>query len=148
MKKEYFFRYDNIKNFKTIKENLVDYMRDLAVNKVSFKVEISEISKKPTNQQRAYYFAVVLPYIKKASESDGNDLSIDELDYLLRDMLNFKEELKSPFDGFTRARIKSLSNSKGDKKETVDYIDKCINWAGEFYGIEIPSPYVTGYYDE
>lgn len=150
---KFFFKYENKKNWKAIWVAFKDYISELGKHKKDFYIEIKTHKVSPTTRQRAYYYGVVLPIIKKAMEKDGNiikskkgkDDIIRKLDRTLREIVGFQEIDYNLITNKPSIRIKSLSDMSGDKNETIDYLIKLIIWAEEFWEIKIPRPELRGY---
>lgn len=108
-----------------------------------FQVEIKKVKKNPTNEQRAYYFGVVLPIIRSAAAEQGNHYpNIDKLDddirEVIKDEFSLFVEHHNKLTGKTETKPISLSNIKGDKEIVWKYIESVILWAERWYNIEIP----------
>jgi hypothetical protein len=95
----------------------------------------------PSDNQRAYYFGVVLPTIQEYFKSQGNYMSISELDENIRGAIaeefGLIREETNLITGEVEKRRFTLS-SAGNKKEVAKYIDAVILWAARDYNIEIP----------
>jgi hypothetical protein len=107
--------------------------------------KILAIMKKPTVSQRGYYWAVVIPTIRKAAAEQEQHFKSDEhvhsvLKNILMEEHSLYEELMNPITGEIYKECFSISDAKGSKANTAKFIDTVINWAAGFYGIEIPSP--------
>ena len=112
--------------------------------KGDFEIEIRPLKKKPSQNQRAYYFGVVLPTIRAAAaNNEMHYKSVDELDQdireIMKDEYSLYTEVKNNITGKTEIRAISLSNIKGNKDVVRKYIDSVILWAEGFFLIEIPS---------
>lgn len=111
-----------------------------------FKVEIKELKKEPSQNQRAYYFGVVLPAIRiAAANQEMHYKSIDDLDQDIRQIMKDEHslylEVKNNITGKMETRAISLSNIKGNKEMVRKYIDRVIMWAESYFLIEIPTYY-------
>jgi hypothetical protein len=104
-----------------------------------FKI-VFGIATKPTDEQRGYYWSVVLPTIQEHFKKEGNFIKEMDLHEAIKDCLEQEEGLTTekvnPITGEVyQARI-TISNA-GNKKDTARYIDAVIRWASG-YGIYIP----------
>lgn len=139
------FNQDNTGNWIQISSNLVRNLSIIIENtKKDFEVEIRPLKKKPSQNQRAYYFGVVLPAIRiAAANQEMHYKSVDELDQdirqIMKDEYSLYIEAKNNITGKTEMRAISLSNIKGNKDMVRKYIDSVILWAESFFLIEIPS---------
>lgn len=112
--------------------------------KGDFEVEIRPLKKKPSQNQRAYYFGVVLPVIRlAAANQEMHYKSVEALDQdireIMKDEYSLYSEVKNNITGKTEIRSISLSNIKGNKDMVRKYIDSVILWAESFFLIQIPS---------
>jgi hypothetical protein len=139
----FFFRQQNKENLLEIRASVGKeltrryndpYMDD-------FKLTLSPASL-PTQNQRAYYFGVVLPIIQEYLKEQGNYIEdINELDKDIRgaisDEYGLFKEVTNTISGKTERRYLTLS-SAGNKKEVSKYIDAVIMWAAKDLMLEIP----------
>ena len=95
----------------------------------------------PSDNQRAYYFGVVLPIIQEYLKEQGNYIKATELDADIRgaisDEYGLFKEVTNTISGKTEKRYLTLSNA-GNKKEVSKYIDAVIMWAAKDLMLEIP----------
>ena len=95
----------------------------------------------PSDNQRAYYFGVVLPIIQNYLKKQGNYIKAIELDADIRgaisDEYGLFKEVTNAINGKTEKRYLTLSNA-GNKKEVSKYIDAVIMWAAKDLELEIP----------
>ena len=156
MTKPFIFRQLNKTNWDTIRNRAVatlDRIIERAKSgeiKKDFKVGIDNLKEEPTDNQRAYYWAVVLPLINTRLLEDGNyygDLSMlhEDIKEAIKDEFGLYIEVKNKITSKIEKRVISLSNKRGDKETTRKYIEAVIDWAGKFYGLDIPSPYFKIY---
>lgn len=134
-----------IEKYCETKKDVVDF---LGIVSTSFPFTlIANLGKKTTNPMRAYYFGVILPYIKdwnkiqdtplfyKAGSKEIAEENIDNIDYMLR--LAFYYELIYTNKETVR-KPKTLS-FKGDREEVLKYIDTVKNHFATL-GLYIPEP--------
>lgn len=103
----------------------------------------------PTSSQRGYYWGVVIPAIKKAAEQNGQFHESDQalhcdIKQALKDNCGIYAERVSKITGEVYREIISISDEKGNKEDTAKFINTVINWAADFYGIEIPEANFAG----
>lgn len=105
--------------------------------------KILGMEKKPSNNQRGYYWDIVIPTIRRAAAEQGQHFKNDEelhsnLKQLMMENYSLYEEKVNLFTGKVYKEGFSVSNEKGNKANTAKFIDTVINWAAEFYGVQIP----------
>lgn len=105
-----------------------------------FKITFSPDSN-PSDEQRGYYWGVVIPTIQEHFKNEGNFIKTMDLHEAIKDVIEDEEGLKTektnPITGeIYQGRI-TISNN-GSKKDAVKYIDAVIRWAATEYGIVIP----------
>lgn len=144
----FIFKQENRYNWETITTTLNQAIwntkENYRKNLKSFKVEIKELKKEPSQNQRAYYFGVVLPAIRiAAANQEMHYKNVDELDQdireIMKDEYSLYSEVKNNITGKIETRSISLSNIKGNKEMVRKYIDTVIMWAESYFLIEIPS---------
>jgi hypothetical protein len=94
----------------------------------------------PSDEQRGYYWGVVLPTIQEHFKKQGNFIKQQELHEAIKDVIEDEEGLKmekvNPITGeIFKARL-TISNA-GNKADVAKYIDAVIRFAAG-YGIDIP----------
>jgi hypothetical protein len=94
----------------------------------------------PSDNQRGYYWGVVLPIIQEHFKKEGNFIAQQDLHELIKDAIENQEGLKTekvnPITGeIYQARI-TISNA-GNRADVAKYIDAVIRFAAG-YGINIP----------
>jgi hypothetical protein len=98
----------------------------------------------PTDSQRGYYWSVVIPTIRKGAELQGHCFSSDkELHAVIQNTMmdhGCYLEILNPMTGEVIKAPLSVSNDKGDKKNTTKFIETVVNWGSEYFSIEIPEP--------
>ena len=94
-----------------------------------FWIELKSVKEWHSDQQRSYYFGVVVDLLAKNSGDTKEDMH----QILKRLFLSRKEER------FGRQILIAGSTRLLSKGEFAEYITKCINLATEF-GVYIPSP--------
>jgi len=152
MKHLFIFRQLNKDRWAEIRQHLNYKLSDLmrqshyTIFDDDFEVEIRSLKKEPSDNQRAYYFGVVLPTIAKglkegdyAYYTDMKDLDND-IKLAVMDRFDLCTKREDKLSKKTVIEPISLSNIKGDKELIQKFIDAVILIAGEFYGIEIPAP--------
>ena len=148
---KFFFRVSNKHNWTLIRDNftrkLNEVIREASLDKGrDFQIEIAPVKKAPSSNQRAYYFAVILPAINEHLKNEGSYYSdLAKLDADIRDAIKdefglYREETNK-ITGTTYRTLISLSNAKGERGETKKYIEAVLTWAASFMGLEIPNPY-------
>lgn len=99
----------------------------------------------PTNDQRGYYRAVILPTIQKYFKREGNFIELDQLDADIKGAISKEfgliREVENKVTGKVEKRYISLSNGRGTKTEVRMYIEAVLCWAARDHGLDIPSPY-------
>tara|TARA_R110000822_G_scaffold6177_1_gene26112 strand:- start:1775 stop:2209 length:435 start_codon:yes stop_codon:yes gene_type:complete len=143
MNRKFFFKQENRHNWKSIIRN---FQLALGETKKDVEVEIKEMKKKPTQNQRAYYFGVVLVSIRNAAANQGMHYSsVEALDndirQIMKDEYSLYIEVQNQMTGKTETRAISLSEIKGDLVLVRKYIETVVFWAAEFFGVEIPLLY-------
>ena len=137
---KFLFRISNKHNWTAIYNKIIENQEE------DFELEKRPLKKQPTSNQRAYYFAVILPAINEHLKNEGNyypDLARLDADIrdAIKDEFGLYREEENKLTGKTYKTLISLSNAKGDRGETRKYIEAVLSWAASFYGLEIPSPY-------
>lgn len=140
-KRVFIFQEANQTNLMTIRANVgkeIDRRLKASVFE-DFKISFAMASK-PSDEQRGYYWSVVLPTIQEHFKKEGNFIKEMDLHEAIKDCLETEEGLTTekvnPITGEVyQARI-TISNA-GNKKDTAKYIDAVIRWASS-YGIYIP----------
>ena len=143
MGKKFFFKQENRHNWNIIFQNLKLFISETGKD---IEIEPKEIAKKPTQNQRAYYFGAILPLVRNAAANQGMHYSsVEALDNdireIMRDEYSLYIESKNLITGKIENKAISLSNIKGDKELTKRYIETVVFWVGEFFGVEIPLLY-------
>lgn len=130
------------------KDNLMDIRANVGkeltrrINKPNFddfKLMLVPASA-PSDNQRGYYWGVVLPTIQEHFKKEGNFIAQQDLHEAIKDAIEDQEGLKTekvnPITGeIYQARI-TISNA-GNKADVAKYIDAVIRFAAG-YGIDIP----------
>ena len=106
-----------------------------------FKVVFAP-AKTPSDNQRAYYWGVVIPTIQEHFKKEGNFIPQEELHEAIKDVLEKEEglfiEKISPITGEVYKTRLTISNA-GNKADAIKFIDAVIRFAAG-YGIVIPEP--------
>jgi hypothetical protein len=148
---KFFFRVSNKHNWTVIRDNFTKKLNEI-IREASlaegrdFQIELAPVKKAPTQNQRAFYFSVILPAINEHLRNEGSFYSdLARLDADIRDAIKdefglYREE-ENKLTGKTYKTLISLSNAKGDRGETRKYIEAVLCWAASFCGINIPNPY-------
>ena len=138
----FFFRQENKDNLLEIRANVGKEItrRNSDPYFDDYKILFAPVSA-PSDNQRAYYFGVVLPIIQEYFKDQGNFIKINELDESIREAISDEyglyNEVANLITGKIEKRRMTLS-SAGNKKEVSKYIDAVIMWAAKDYGLEIP----------
>ena len=145
---KYFFYRDSKPAMKAIYENMRTQLKEMLMSQ-DVCLELKKAGKQPSDQQRGYYWAVVLPAIKKGLYELGNDhyQDLNDIHILMKDELGYYDlrEIKIKENMMNVKKYKSVGNEKGDKADTSIYIDACIMWASTNLGIVIPEADRFGY---
>ena len=104
-----------------------------------FKVILAP-AKAPSDNQRSYYWGVIIPTIQEHFKKEGNFIPRDDLHEAIKDVLEKEEDLRtekiSPITGEVYKTRLTISNA-GNKNDVVKYLNAVIRWAAG-YGIDIP----------
>jgi hypothetical protein len=137
----FFFRQSNKDNLMEIRASVGKELtrRINEPNFDDFKLMLVPASA-PSDNQRGYYWGVVLPTIQKHFKKEGNFIAEQDLHEAIKDAIEDQEGLKTekvnPITGeIYQAKI-TISNA-GNKADVVKYIDAVIRFAAG-YGIDIP----------
>jgi hypothetical protein len=101
---------------------------------------IMAILKQPTEDQRGYYWGVIIPTIQEHFKKEGNFIKEKELHQSIKHILSQEEGLNvQKVNSITGEVYKDpiTLSSAGNKKESLQYIEAVIVWASS-YGIYIP----------
>jgi hypothetical protein len=138
----FFFRQSNKENLTEIRASVGKELtkRISEPNFDDFKLMLVPASA-PSDNQRGYYWGVVLPTIQEHFKKEGNFIAQQDLHEAIKDAIEDQEGLKTekvnPITGeIYQAKI-TISNA-GNKADVARYIDAVIRFAAG-YGIEIPS---------
>jgi len=139
----FFFRQSNKDNLMDIRasvgKELTKRINDPYFD--DFKVVFAP-AKSPSDNQRAYYWGVVIPTIQEHFKKEGNFIQQEVLHESIKDVLEQEEglfiEKISPITGEVYKARLTISNA-GNKADAIKFIDAVIRWANG-YGIEIPDP--------
>jgi len=105
----------------------------------NFKVSFGS-DNPPSDEQRGYYFGIVLPTIQEHFKAEGNFMKIEVINEAIKECLKEEEGLTServnPITGEAYQGQITISNA-GNKAETMKYIDAVIRFAAG-YGIIVP----------
>lgn len=137
----FFFRKSNKDNLMEIRASVGKELtrRINEPNFDDFKLMLVPVSA-PSDNQRGYYWGVVLPTIQEHFKKEGNFIAIQDLHEAIKDAIENEEGLKTekvnPITGeIYQARL-TISNA-GNKADVAKYIDAVIRFAAG-YGISIP----------
>ena len=137
----FFFRQSNKDNLMEIRASVGKELtrRINEPNFDDFKLMLVPASA-PSDNQRGYYWGVVLPTIQEHFKKEGNFIAQQDLHEAIKDAIENEEGLKTekvnPITGeIYQARI-TISNA-GNKANVAKYIDAVIRFAAG-YGIDIP----------
>lgn len=94
----------------------------------------------PSDNQRGYYWGIVLPTIQDHFKKEGNFIAQQDLHEAIKDAIEDEEGLRAekvnPITGEVYQARLTISNA-GNKADVAKYIDAVIRWAAG-YGIDIP----------
>jgi hypothetical protein len=137
----FFFRQSNKENLMEIRASVGKELtrRISEPNFDDFKLMLVPASA-PSDNQRGYYWGVVLPTIQEHFKKEGNFIPQQDLHEAIKDAIEDQEGLKmEKVNRITgeiyQARI-TISNA-GNKADVAKYIDAVIRFAAG-YGIDIP----------
>ena len=137
----FFFRQSNKENLMEIRASVGKELtrRISEPNFDDFKLMLVPASA-PSDNQRGYYWGVVLPTIQEHFKKEGNFIPQQDLHEAIKDAIEDQEGLKmEKVNRITgeiyQARI-TISNA-GNKADAAKYIDAVIRFAAG-YGIDIP----------
>jgi hypothetical protein len=129
-------------------ENILDARKSFILSNEKFlkgdwEDEIKPEKKKPTDNQRGYYYAVILPALLNHFGSEGGiqKLHNDIKNQIADEFGLFTIETNSITGEQYKENI-SLSDSKGDRDSVRKFIDAVLLWAARDYGVVIPNPYL------
>jgi hypothetical protein len=99
------------------------------------EVTVKKASKAKSSRANRYYWGVVVECCRQGMEAlDGNQWSAEEAHELLKQRCNAKE-LKA---GLNVVLVgKTTKGMEAD--EFIQYIDRCIKWIYDIFGIVVPS---------
>jgi hypothetical protein len=140
-KRVFIFQKANQANLMTIRGNVgkeIDRRMKAEVFE-DFKVSFA-MATKPSDEQRGYYWSVVLPTIQEHFKKQGNFMKEMDLHDAIKNCIEEEEGLTTeklnPITGEVYQSKITISNA-GNKKDTAKYIDAVIRWSSS-YGIDIP----------
>lgn len=116
----------------------VKFVTALIVNFAGCKIKltIEKIYPDKTKQQTAYYFAVVIPFcIQGIEETWGEKFTLNQAHLMLKENFLYYTKVNEHTGEIIKIP-KSLSEC--DIIETIDYIESCIKFIGEWFGIAVP----------
>lgn len=118
------------------RQRLHDYIDKLA-GKVC-KVTIERVQKRRSNQANAYYWGVVVQAFSQFLKDQGEWYTDEEV----HEMFKFKFLRRSVVNKKTGEVVSeiTLSTSKLSTSEFAEYLDRCIVWLNDMFGIHVPSP--------
>ena len=100
------------------------------------KLTIEKIYPKKTNKQTAYYFAVVIPFcIQGIDETWGEAYTEQQAHIMLKENFLYTTKVNESTGEIIKLP-KSLADC--DILEAIEYIDKCVAFIAEWFGIEVP----------
>jgi hypothetical protein len=146
-----YFSWENKDKWGLIWQTLLDILKVFKQSKKDFEISIDYKKQTPTNSQRAYYWAVVVPTVRKRLVSLGNaDYSKDVqglmTDTLLRKQTGFYKVKKTKLKGKEVSFVcYNTTSNAGEKEEVKEFIDACIRWSVEMLDLDIPSAQKMGY---
>ena len=107
------------------------------------KVAVKSVATK-TKEQLGYYYAVVLPAIQQELRSQGNEMSLAEINQMLNEMFFYEVKTVSWIgkDGvqYIHQLKQPRSKSGATKDEFAYYLDQVIRWANTELGVYIEPP--------
>lgn len=148
-------------NYQVEISNLFNKCRELLVDSLGLKegfiilfvrkkTELAErvlaMTQQPSDDQRGYYWGVVLPTIQEHFKKEGNFIKEQDLHEAIKEVVAKEEGLSvekvNPITGEVYKKPITISNA-GNKKEVLLYIDAVIRFAAG-YGIEVPEANFAG----
>lgn len=111
-------------------------MSELAAGE--YTMEMRKYIKKRSNQQNAYYWAVVVPMIKEGLVNNGYDeiQDLDDAHEVIKELF-FRKTIFSTQSGELE---RTVSTTKFSTTEFAEKIDAILKWAFTFLGVTIPLP--------
>lgn len=134
-----YFKPENRHNWKAILDNVKKKILEMG----ECELELRKIKKKPSDNQRGYYFSVILPVLLNHFGSEGgiDKLHEDIKSHIVDEFGLFTIETNS-ITGEEYKKPISLSDSKGDRENVRKFIEAVLLWASRDYGVIIPDPYI------
>jgi hypothetical protein len=94
----------------------------------------------PTESQRGYFFASVLPCFQRGYyEQNAEWLSQEQAFLMIKLQCNYKEIVNEKTGEFMRVPL-STSNQNFDIIDEIEFIEKCILFIEEWYDMAVPPP--------
>lgn len=143
MEKKTFYLYKQDKHLHAnILRNISNMIRENLLQE-DICVEIKKAKKEASSRQRGYLWGVVYPCILDGLKELGNEDFIDtaEVHEFMKLQTKHYERIETIINNKKVVTLKFKSIGQiGKLDETMEYIDKCIRWAGEWLGVTIPEP--------
>ena len=101
-------------------------------------ISIEKKSKKHSDNQRGYYFGVIVNLVRLAIlETWGDKLTSNEVHEILKLNCNWTERVNKETGEVIKIPQSIKQNTTSDQE---DYHETCRRWAEEWFNIEIPLP--------
>ena len=122
------------------------YSRDSFLHNVSIHLKSSNVQiivekmeGELSHSWRKYYFRFVVNEIRDGIEASGGDMSADDVDQMLRGFFLFKEDYDEENDVWVKTpHTLKKGETEVTKSMFTDFCTKCIQWAAENLGLQIP----------
>lgn len=139
-----YFRQTNKHNWQLILDDL--QRKIMSIGKGDYQLELKKLKVKPSDNQRGYYYAVILPAINNHLTNQGDHYSsLEQLHLDIKAVVIEKfglyDEVVNKLTGKTEKRPISISDEKGDRENVAKFISYVLQFASEFWGLYIPEPY-------
>lgn len=102
------------------------------------KVTIKTMSKRRSNQANRYYWGVVVQELRKFLKEQGDWYTDEEVHAILK-YKHLRRSVVNKATGEVVSEI-TLSTSKLSTSDFAEYLDRCIVWLNDMFGIQVPPP--------
>ncbi len=103
---------------------------------VRCKITVEKLYEKHSDEQRSYYFGVLIPCCQEGIETEwGEVYTVDETHLLLKENCLYDTKTNEKTGEIIKVP-KSLSAL--DLVEMIEYIERCIKLISDFFNIEVP----------
>ena len=131
---------DRVVNFSNLAEKR-ELLGELGKLRGLWRLTAAERKRRRTLSQNAYYHGPLLGAFLAASLENGNVMTHDDChEWLKAKFLTVKGVAVNRQTGETSEQDYVKSTTQLSVAEMSEYIEKCIAWIGEFFGVAVPSP--------